>query len=85
MPDDVVVERTRRRLEEELAQLRTRRDALAADLDERDTVGDRADEADALERAHDIARMEDRVAEISLWLARGEPAEPAPGGLPPTR
>lgn len=82
MPDDVAVEGTRQRLEEELAALRTRRDALAADLDERDTVGDGADRADVLERADDIARMDDRIAAISQLLVRGIPAEPIAGGLP---
>jgi transcription elongation GreA/GreB family factor len=52
---DTAIDRTRQRLEEELAALRARRRALAAELDERDTVGDRADDAVVLEQADDIA------------------------------
>src|ERR687894_1620908 len=74
--------RTRQRLEEELAQLQARRAALAAELGDRDTVGDRADHADLLEQADDVAWLDDRIAEITGLLARGGVPEPAAGRLP---
>jgi transcription elongation factor GreA len=79
---DDAVDRTRQRLEEELAQLRARRHTLAAELDERDSVGDRADHADLLEQADDVAWLDERIAEISGLLARGGVPEPADGQLP---
>ncbi|MDQ4011564.1 MAG: GreA/GreB family elongation factor [Actinomycetota bacterium] len=75
------IARTRQRLEEELAQLRARRDALGAELGERDTVGDRADHADLLEQADDVAWLDDRIAEITGLLARGGVPEPAAGRM----
>lgn len=79
---DSAIARTRQRLEEELAQLRARRRALAAELDERDSVGDRADHADLLEQADDIAWLDERIAEVSDLIARGGVPEPAEGRLP---
>jgi transcription elongation factor GreA len=79
---DDAVDRTRQRLEEELAQLRARRHTLAAELDERDSVGDRADHADLLEQADDVAWLDERIAEISGLLARGGVPEPVDGQLP---
>jgi transcription elongation GreA/GreB family factor len=79
---DTAIDRTRQRLEEELAALRARRRALAAELDERDTVGDRADDAVVLEQADDIAWLDDRIAEVSGLIARGGVPEPADGRLP---
>lgn len=76
------IARTRQRLEEELAQLRARRSALAAALDGLDTVGDRADHADVLEQADDVAWLDDRIAEVTGLIARGGPPEPADDRLP---
>ena len=76
------IARTRQRLEEELAQLQARRDELAAELGDRDSVGDRADHADLLEQADDAAWLDDRIAEITGLLARGGVPEPAAGRLP---
>jgi transcription elongation factor GreA len=76
------IARTRQRLEEELAQLRARRRALAAELDGRDPVEDRADHADALEQADDVAWLDDRIAEVSGLIARGGVPEPEDGQLP---
>ncbi|MBV9142743.1 MAG: GreA/GreB family elongation factor [Pseudonocardiales bacterium] len=78
---DTAIDRTRQRLEEELAALRARRRALAAELDERDPVGDRADDAVVLEQADDIAWLDDRIAEVSGLIARGGVPEPADGRL----
>ena len=76
------IARTRQRLEEELTQLQARRKALADELGGRDTVGDRADHADLLEQADDLAWLDDRIAEITGLLARGGVPEPAAGRLP---
>lgn len=79
---DNTIARTRRRLEEELARLRARRSALITELDGRDSVGDRADHADVLEQADDVAWLDDRIAEVTGLIARGVPPEPAAGRLP---
>lgn len=79
---DNAIARTRRRLEEELARLRARRAALAAELDGRDSVGDRADHAEVLEQADDVAWLDDRIAEVTGLIARGGPPGPAAGRLP---
>jgi transcription elongation factor GreA len=76
------IARTRQRLEEELTQLQARRKALADELGGRDTVGDRADHADLLEQADDVAWLDDRIAEITGLLARGGVPEPAADRLP---
>ncbi|MDQ3763634.1 MAG: GreA/GreB family elongation factor [Actinomycetota bacterium] len=78
---DNAIDRTRQRLEEELAQLRARRHALATELDERDSVGDRADHADMLEQADDVAWLDERIAEISGLIARGGVPESVDGQL----
>jgi transcription elongation GreA/GreB family factor len=54
----------RGRLEEELARLRERRRSLGADFDDRDPVGDRADDAESLELADDVAWLDDRIDEL---------------------
>lgn len=77
---NTAIDRTRQRLEEELAQLRARRRALAAELSERDSVGDRADHADVLEQADDIAWLDERIAEVSALIARAEVQVPEPAG-----
>ncbi|MGH3902328.1 MAG: GreA/GreB family elongation factor [Pseudonocardiaceae bacterium] len=79
---DNATARTRQNLEEELARLRARRTALAAELDGRDSVGDRADHADVLEQADDVAWLDDRIAEVTDLIARGGPPKPPPGRLP---
>jgi transcription elongation factor GreA len=71
----------RKRLERELALLREQRQELAADLSDDDSVGDRADQAVALEQADDLAQMDGRIKEISELLARGGEADERPGGL----
>ncbi|HET9253756.1 MAG TPA: GreA/GreB family elongation factor [Pseudonocardiaceae bacterium] len=80
---DNAINQTCLRLEEELARLRARRRALAAELDERDPVGDRADQADMLEQADDLAWLDERIAEISGLIARGGVPEAADDQLPP--
>ncbi|GAB2995783.1 hypothetical protein GCM10017788_56850 [Amycolatopsis acidiphila] len=70
---------TRARLEQELRTLRDRRDELTADARALDTTGDRGDNADPLREDDEIARVEDRIAELSRLLAAGPGAGSAGG------
>ncbi|MEU7026062.1 GreA/GreB family elongation factor [Streptomyces sp. NPDC046275] len=65
-------------LRQELADLRAERDAAAATLKgEDDAVGDRADEADELQRADEVARLDERIGRIEERL-RGAGTAGAP-------
>ncbi|MFH8557393.1 GreA/GreB family elongation factor [Streptomyces celluloflavus] len=68
-----------RALRQELAELRAERGPVAATLRSEDPVGDRADEADALQRASEVARLDGRIAEIE-----GRIRETSVAGPPPT-
>jgi transcription elongation factor GreA len=71
----------RGRIEEELADLRRRRDQMRAELQgDADTVGDRGDAADALQRSEDLAGIDDQIGKLT-WLLAGGNAD-APGQLP---
>lgn len=71
----------RSRIEEELADLRRRRDQLRAELqDDADTVGDRGDAADALQRSEDLAGIDEQIGKLT-WLLAGGNAD-TPGQLP---
>lgn len=75
------VEQERERLEAELAELRRRRDQLRSDLQgDAETVGDRGDAAEALQRAEDLAGVEEQIGRVSWLLAGGNAA--VPGQLP---
>ncbi|MDA3642747.1 GreA/GreB family elongation factor [Saccharopolyspora indica] len=74
-------ERARAQLEAELATLRERRRSLAAAMQEQESdVGDRADEANALESGDDLAAVDDRIRTVNELLAGG-PEQP-PGRVP---
>jgi transcription elongation factor GreA len=68
-----LTDETRQQLREELDVLRTQRRELT-EGDEPGDVGDRADDAEQLQRQADAARLDDRIAELTRLLA---------GGLPP--
>ncbi|GAY13903.1 hypothetical protein MSZK_06290 [Mycobacterium sp. shizuoka-1] len=71
----------RSRIEEELDDLRGRRDQMRADLQaDAETVGDRGDDADALQRSEDLAGIEDQIKRLT-WLLAGGNAD-SPGQLP---
>lgn len=76
----------RQRLEEELAVLRSRRHELAEGLSDPVVVGDRADNAEALQRSDDLAWVEDRITELTDRLAQfdasGAELTGQPGELP---
>ncbi|GGV13960.1 hypothetical protein GCM10010275_64030 [Streptomyces litmocidini] len=69
----------REELERELAELRTEREAVAATLRDGggDEAGDRADQADELQRADDLDRLDADVQRIEGRL-REASAAPAP-------
>jgi len=61
----------RERIELELAQLRQRRDRMAAEfVGDLDTVGDSGDAADAIQRSDEVAGIDDRISELN-WLLHG--------------
>ncbi|EHB55221.1 GreA/GreB family elongation factor [Mycolicibacterium rhodesiae JS60] len=71
----------RSRIEEELDDLRSRRDQMRAELQaDAETVGDRGDDADALQRSEDLAGIEDQIKRLA-WLLAGGNAD-TPGQLP---
>ncbi|MFF7438894.1 GreA/GreB family elongation factor [Streptomyces sp. NPDC008122] len=71
----------REELERELAGLRVEREAVAATLRDGggDEVGDRADEADELQRGDDLDRLDTRITEIE-----GRLKEASVAGVPST-
>ncbi|MFE7635540.1 nucleoside diphosphate kinase regulator [Kitasatospora xanthocidica] len=63
-----------RAVREELAQLRVERGEVAATLRGVDPVGDRADAADELQRASEVARLDRRIVELEARLREAEVA-----------
>ena len=60
------------RLETELAELRRRRDQMRAErAEDPESVGDRGDAADALQRGEDLAGIEEQIGRLSWILAGG--------------
>ncbi|MFB7619713.1 GreA/GreB family elongation factor [Kitasatospora sp. NPDC056181] len=66
----------REALERELAGLRTDRAKVAATLQGGEEVGDRADQADELQRATEVDRLDARIAVIDGRLRRATVAGP---------
>lgn len=67
----------RRALEKELADLRAERETVAVTLEgSDDTVGDHGDEADELQRANDLTRLDARISEITTRLRQADEAGP---------
>lgn len=70
--DTNFAEQERARLEAELADLRRRRDQLRSDLQgDAETVGDRGDAAEALQRAEDLSIVEEQIGRVAWLLAGG--------------
>ncbi|MGO4636191.1 GreA/GreB family elongation factor [Streptomyces sp. 2RAF24] len=67
-----------RELERELAELRAARAKVAATLPDDDMVGDQADTAEELDRATDVARLDQRIDEIEARLRTASVAAPPP-------
>lgn len=71
----------REALERELADLRAERETVAATLRGGERVGDRADEADELQRGTELDRLDTRIAEVDGRLREAAvAAPPAPTG-----
>ncbi|MGW0818749.1 GreA/GreB family elongation factor [Streptomyces viridiviolaceus] len=68
----------RQALEQELADLCDERATVAATLRNNDGVGDRADEADELQRADTLERLDARIAQITTRLRQATVAGPPP-------
>ncbi|MFJ1601886.1 GreA/GreB family elongation factor [Streptomyces sp. NPDC088253] len=66
----------RRALEQELADLQAERDAVAATLGGTDSAGDTADQADELQRATQLDRVDARITEITVRLDGAAEAGP---------
>lgn len=78
---DDFAEKERQRLEAELADLRRRRDQLHAEVQgDAEAVGDRGDAAEALQRAEDLAGLDEQIGRLTWLLAGGNAT--APGQLP---
>lgn len=70
--DTNFAEQERARLETELAELKRRRDQLRSDLQgDAETVGDRGDAAEALQRAEDLGGVEEQIGRVTWLLAGG--------------
>ncbi|MET4647479.1 GreA/GreB family elongation factor [Streptomyces sp. NPDC006539] len=63
-------------LERELADLRAERETVAATLRGGERVGDRADEADELQRGTELDRLDTRIAEVDGRLREAAVAGP---------
>jgi transcription elongation factor GreA len=70
-----------RALQRELADLRSERGTVAATLRDGDAVGDRADEADELQRAAELARLDQRIDELEERIREASVAGPPPAGV----
>ncbi|WP_326625228.1 MULTISPECIES: GreA/GreB family elongation factor [unclassified Streptomyces] len=66
----------REALDRELADLRAERETVAATLRGGERVGDRADEADELQRGTELDRLDTRIAEIDGRLREAAVAGP---------
>ncbi|RMB79400.1 GreA/GreB family elongation factor [Streptomyces shenzhenensis] len=71
----------RRALERELADLRSEREAVASTLHSDGGTGDTADQADELQRATEIARLDDRISRIGERLRTAAAAGPPPADV----
>ncbi|MEW1642596.1 MULTISPECIES: GreA/GreB family elongation factor [unclassified Streptomyces] len=72
----------RQALQQELADLHTERGTVAATLRDSDSVvGDRADEADELQRADELRRLDDRISEVTTRLREAAAAGPPSTGV----
>ena len=74
---------SRERISAELARLRERRDRLEAEVrNDRGAVSDHADAADAIQRADELAGLDERLAELDRLLHAGPPPSNGLGTLP---
>jgi transcription elongation factor GreA len=76
MAETTSSDHVRRALTEELEVLRSRRREFADGLDSNDFPGDRADQADAIERLSELQSIERRIDEVTRLLANGVDVDP---------
>ena len=69
MAEITAADHARRALTEELEVLRSRRREFADGLDSNDFPGDRADQADAIERLSELQSIDRRIDEVTRLLA----------------
>ncbi|MBV8994779.1 MAG: GreA/GreB family elongation factor [Pseudonocardiales bacterium] len=81
MAETTSSDHARRALTEELEVLQSRRREFADGLGSDDLPGDRADQADAIERLSELQSIERRIDEVTRLLADGIDSEaPSPSG-----
>jgi transcription elongation factor GreA len=74
---------SRERVAAELARLRERRDRLEAEVrGDRGSVSDHADAADAIQRADELASLDERLVELGRLLHAGPSTPNGAGTLP---
>jgi transcription elongation factor GreA len=78
LPDEA-----RERISAELGRIRERRDRLEAEVrNDRGSVSDHADAADAIQRADELAGLDERLAELDRLLHAGPAPSNGAGTLP---
>ena len=78
-----LAEEARGRVAAELARLRERRDKLEIEVEnDRGMVGDHGDAADAIQRADELADLDDRINQLDRLLLAGPSQAPNDGTLP---
>jgi transcription elongation factor GreA len=78
-----LAESSRDRINAELARLRERRGRLEAEVrDDRGAVSDHADAADAIQRADELAGLDERISELDRLLQTGPSPSNGTGTLP---
>lgn len=81
MAETTSSDHARRALTEELEVLQSRRREFADGLGNDDFPGDRADQADAIERMSELQSIERRIDEVTRLLANGIDSDtPSPSG-----
>lgn len=81
MAETTSSDHARRALTEELEVLKSRRREFADGLGNDDFPGDRADQADAIERLSELQSIERRIDEVTRLLANGIDSDtPSPSG-----
>lgn len=78
-----LADEARGRVAAEVARLRERRDQLEIEVEnDRGMVGDHGDAADAIQRADELADLDDRINQLDRLLLAGPSQAPNDGTLP---
>ncbi|MFD8263875.1 GreA/GreB family elongation factor [Streptomyces griseoluteus] len=76
-PEPISAE-ARKALEQELSDLHEERKTVAATLKDSDEVGDRADQADEIQRADQLHRLDERIERVEDRLRQADIGGPVP-------